>query len=186
VRRGTLRVVLDANVLFPFTLRDTLLRAAAADVFQVCWSATILDEMSRNLVRTGLATDAQAERLVSAMQAAFPEASVHDFESLVGGLHNDPKDRHVVAAAVRAGATAVVTWNLKDFHPLPPGLVAIDPDTFLCERLTSREQIFAAVLRAQAGALRKPPRSVADILGALERMVPRFATRLRTCVEGLP
>jgi predicted nucleic acid-binding protein len=47
---------LDANVLFPFTLRDTLLRAAAADVFQVCWSATILDEMSRNLVRTGLAT----------------------------------------------------------------------------------------------------------------------------------
>lgn len=48
--------MLDANVLFPFTLRDTLLRAAAADVFQVCWSATILDEMSRNLVRTGLAT----------------------------------------------------------------------------------------------------------------------------------
>ena len=28
------RVVLDANVLFPFTLRDTLLRAAAKGYFQ--------------------------------------------------------------------------------------------------------------------------------------------------------
>ena len=31
----TFRVVLDANVLFPFTLRDTLLRAAYADLYQV-------------------------------------------------------------------------------------------------------------------------------------------------------
>lgn len=28
-------VVLDANVLFPFTLRDTLLRAAHAGLYQV-------------------------------------------------------------------------------------------------------------------------------------------------------
>ncbi len=110
--------MLDANVLFPFTLRDTLLRAAAADVFQVCWSATILDEMSRNLVRTGLATDAQAERLVSAMQAAFPEASVHDFESLAGGLHNDPLaeglevlariERRLVDGLVEAERAAII------------------------------------------------------------------------------
>jgi hypothetical protein len=32
-------VVLDANVLFPFTLRDTLLRAAAAGLYQVRWSS---------------------------------------------------------------------------------------------------------------------------------------------------
>ena len=37
------KVVLDANVLYPFTLRDTLLRAAAEDLFQVYWSAKILD-----------------------------------------------------------------------------------------------------------------------------------------------
>lgn len=32
------RVVLDANVLFPFTVRDTLLRAAALGMYQVHWS----------------------------------------------------------------------------------------------------------------------------------------------------
>jgi hypothetical protein len=46
-------VVLDANVLFPFTLRDTLLRAAAAGFYQLRWTSLILDEMARNLVSTG-------------------------------------------------------------------------------------------------------------------------------------
>jgi len=51
---GPFIVVLDANVLFPFSLRDTLLRAAAAGFYQVRWSSQILDEMTRNLVSTVL------------------------------------------------------------------------------------------------------------------------------------
>ena len=39
------KVVLDANVLFPFSLRDTLLRAAAEGFFQLYWSDEILDEL---------------------------------------------------------------------------------------------------------------------------------------------
>jgi hypothetical protein len=35
-------VVVDANVLFPLTLRDTILRAAAAGFYQLRWSAEIL------------------------------------------------------------------------------------------------------------------------------------------------
>jgi hypothetical protein len=46
-------VVVDANVLFPLTLRDTVLRAAAADFYQLRWSKEILDQMERNLVATG-------------------------------------------------------------------------------------------------------------------------------------
>jgi hypothetical protein len=38
-------VVVDANVLFPLTLRDTVLRAAAAGLYQLRWSKEILDEM---------------------------------------------------------------------------------------------------------------------------------------------
>ncbi len=45
--------MLDANVLFPFTLRDTPLRAAAEGCFQVYWSEQILDEATRNPVETG-------------------------------------------------------------------------------------------------------------------------------------
>lgn len=70
------KVVVDANVLFPFSLRDTLLRAAAEGFFQLYWSAQILDETERNLVATGTITGAQAARLRSVMTNAFPEAFV--------------------------------------------------------------------------------------------------------------
>ena len=46
-------VLLDANVLFPFSLRDTLLRAAAAGLYRLRWPSRILDETTRNLVSTG-------------------------------------------------------------------------------------------------------------------------------------
>jgi len=62
------RAVLDANVLFPFTLRDTLLRAAAEGCFQAYWSERILDEATRNLVETGVMTSKQAARLRAVME----------------------------------------------------------------------------------------------------------------------
>jgi hypothetical protein len=43
-------VVVDANVLFPLTLRDTMVCAAAADFYQLRWRKQILDEMERNSI----------------------------------------------------------------------------------------------------------------------------------------
>ena len=116
------KVVLDANVLFPFTLRDTLLRAAQAGLFQVYWSDEILDEAARNLVARGRITAEQAERLTTAIRGAFPEAVVTGHEPLIAAMPNEPKDRHVVAVAVKAGAQVIVTSNLRDFRSLPEGL----------------------------------------------------------------
>ena len=113
--------MLDANVLFPFTLRDTLLRAAAAAFYQLRWSAEILDEMERNLVSTGTMPADKAARLRGVMVQYFPEADVTGYEPLIAGLLNRAKDRHVVAAAVKAGAQVIVTANLGDFDPLPDG-----------------------------------------------------------------
>ena len=59
---ATFIVVVDANVLFPLTLRDTVLRAAAAGFCQLRWSATILDEMERNLVSKGIVPAEKAAR----------------------------------------------------------------------------------------------------------------------------
>jgi hypothetical protein len=67
-------VILDANVLFPFTLRDTLLRAAAADYFQLRWSKQILDEMERNIVAKAQVSPENAVKLRSTMERFFPEA----------------------------------------------------------------------------------------------------------------
>lgn len=44
-------VVLDACVLFPASLRDTLLRAAKADLYRLHLTEEILEEVRRNLIK---------------------------------------------------------------------------------------------------------------------------------------
>jgi len=81
-------VVLDANVLFPFTLRDTLLRAAAAGFYQMRWTSRILDEMTRNLVSTGTMPQERANRLRAIIEREFPEAEVTGYEHLIDAMPN--------------------------------------------------------------------------------------------------
>lgn len=172
-------VVLDANVLFPFTLRDTLLRAAAAGFYQVRWSSQILDEMARNLVSTGMMSEEKANRLRSVMEREFPEAEVKGFEGLIAAMENDEKDRHVVAAAVKAGAQVVTTVNLKDFKRLPEGLEAQSPDEFLCNLFDLSPDDFVELLREQAGDLVKPKVTFDELLDRLGKMVPDFVGVVR-------
>ncbi len=172
-------VVVDANVLFPLTLRDTILRAAAAGYFQLRWSAEILDEMQRNLVSTGTMAADKAARLRTTMEKYFPEAEVTGYASLVAGLQNDTKDRHVVAAAVKAGAQVITTSNLKDFAPLPDGLEAQSPDEFLCNVFDLDPDGFVEVLREQAADLVKPPVSFEELIERLSRVVPELVAAVR-------
>lgn len=172
------KVVLDANVLFPFSLRDTLLRAAAEGLFQLYWSERILNETERNLVATGTITGEQAARLRAAMTHAFPEAMVTGYEYLIPAMPNHEKDRHVVAAAVKAGAQVIVTNNLKDFRELPGGIEAQSPDEFLCNLFDLDPEGMVALVKSQAAALRNPPRSFDELLRGLAKMVPDFAKSL--------
>jgi predicted nucleic acid-binding protein len=169
------KVVLDANVLFPFTLRDTLLRAAAEGLFQIYWSAVILDEAVRNLVASTTITKEQGVRLRAAMEKAFPEAEVTGYDPLIAGMQNDPKDRHVVAAAVKAGAQVIVTFNLRDFDALPDGIEAQSPDEFLSNLFDLDPAGIVELLHDQAAALKKPVHTFAEVVSALAKMVPEFA-----------
>ncbi len=180
------RVVLDANVLYPFTLRDTLLRAAAEGLFQAHWSEQILDEATRNLVKDGVMNAAQAARLRSAMVAAFPEALVAGHEILIPAMKNDEKDRHVAAAAVKAGAQVVVTANLDDFRELPDGLEAQSPDEFLSNLFDLAPDALLEIVRSQAADLRRPPRTFEDVLRALDKSVPDFAASIRAHAAAWP
>jgi hypothetical protein len=165
-------VVLDANVLFPFTLRDTLLRAAALQFYQVRWTAQILDEMARNLVSTGTMPYDKAARLRAIMEREFPEAKVTGYESFIGSMPNHEKDRHVVAAAVKAGAQVVTTANLKDFSELPPGIEAQSPDEFLGNLFDLDPDSFVEMLRDQADDLVSPPISFVKLLERLAKVAP--------------
>jgi predicted nucleic acid-binding protein len=173
------RVVLDANVLFPFTLRDTLLRAAEAGIYQLYWSEAILEEVRRNLVATGTTTEEQSARLITVMRAAFPEALVSGHESLIDSMPNDPKDRHVVAAAVKGGAQVIVTSNLRDFRELPDGLEAQSPDEFLCNLLDLEPDGIIARLKDQAAGMKRPAVTLEQLLVALAKTVPEFVDGVR-------
>jgi hypothetical protein len=109
------------------------------------------------------------------MERAFPEAEVTGYEPLVVGMHNDPKDRHVVAAAVKAGAQVIVTMNLRDFQGLPDGVEAQSPDEFLTNLFDLAPDTLVELLRDQAAALKKPPQTFEEIVGAIAKIVPAFA-----------
>lgn len=169
------KVVLDANVLYPFTLRDTLLRAASDGFFQLYWSAEILDEAVRNLIASETVTPEQSARLRATMEQAFPEAEVTGYGSLVARMQNDPKDRHVAAAALKAGAQVIVTSNLRDFQTLPDGVEAQSPDEFLSNLFDLDPDGIIELLRDQSAALKKPPRTFDEVVAALAKTTPAFA-----------
>jgi len=118
--------VLDANVLYPARLRDLFLRLAVAGHYRALWTERILDECFNNLLADR--PDIPAEHLLRTrrlMTLAVPDAVVEDYDQLIDDLHlPDPDDRHVLAAAVTAGADLVVTANLADFpqEAIPPGI----------------------------------------------------------------
>lgn len=92
------------------------------------------------------------------------------------------KDRHVLAAAVAFKAQIIVTQNLRDFpdHLLNPFQIeAQSPDEFLVSLfLTGPEKMTNIVVR-QAANLHKPPKTVYEVLDALNLHVPIFANLVR-------
>ncbi|MGX5772884.1 PIN domain-containing protein [Microbacterium trichothecenolyticum] len=131
---------LDTSVLWPSPQRDFLLSLAVEGAYRPTWSSAILDELEfheeAKLVKQGIPVGEAASRaatLILAMRRAFADAEVEGWEPLEGtfGLP-DADDEHVVAAAVIAGAGAIVTENLKDFPAgkIPPGIQVLSAKEF--------------------------------------------------------
>lgn len=163
--------LLDANVLYPARLRDLLIRLAIAGLYQARWSEQILDECFDNLTadRPDL-TDAQLARTRRLMTTALPDAAVTGYESRIEqhGLP-DPDDRHVLAAALTAGASVLVTSNLSDFptDKIPAGLRAVSPDEFVVTLAADDLDTVMDVIEAQAAALVNPPMTTSQLLDGL-------------------
>jgi hypothetical protein len=183
-------VVLDANVLVPYNLCSLLLALAEADLFEPRWSTRILDETERTLIgKMGKPADKIARRL-DAMQEAFPEANVHGFEWMEPGLKCHRKDRHVLAAAIAASATTIVTTNLKDFPDescAPHDVVAEHPDVFLQRLFPHDAAACAAAVEADAARRRQPPMTAQALLASIAEIAPTFANTMHQYIlEGAP
>jgi hypothetical protein len=109
------------------------------------------------------------------MEEAFPDANAEGWEKIEPAMRNDPKDRHVVAAAVAVEATVIVTSNIRDFGNLPDGIVALTPDEFLTEIFARNQTKVLRALTTQAAAYRRPTLTVRELIGRLALTSPRFA-----------
>lgn len=111
-------VVYDACVLYPDLLRDLLVRLAREGMVQAKWTEEILDEVFDNLRENRPDLDPnRLKRTRTLMNAALRDCLVRNYEALIPVIEGlpDPDDRHVLAAAIRAHAQLIVTFNLKDF-----------------------------------------------------------------------
>jgi hypothetical protein len=178
-------VLYDACVLYPAPLRDLLIRLANTGVVRARWSATILDECFRNILenRPDLKPES-LERTRELMTQAVPDCMVINFEGLIDALVlPDVDDHHVLAAAIRAGAQAIVTFNLDDFpvdRLAPYNIEVKHPDDFVIDTLDISPGAVAKVIADQAAALKNPPRSVGELLDTLrDQGLVRSVAKLR-------
>lgn len=183
-------VVYDANVLYPAPLRDLLMRLALTDLFKAHWTDQIHDEWIEALLRQGKHKREQLEHVRSLMDAHVRDALVTGYAPLIEGLTlPDPDDRHVLAAAIRCGADAIVTFNLKDFPSdalEPYAIDVIHPDDFVYYQIDMAPAACCKAIRAQRMALKNPQVDVDTFLSTLQKQqLPQTVSKLKEFVEFL-
>lgn len=130
------KCVLDTNVIYPIEIRDLLFWFAYYDMFTPKWSEHIFDEWKDVMLRKGVNEEEVTKRAQRA-NTAFPDALVKNYSGLIESLElPDPKDRHVLAAAIKTNANVIVTNNIKHFpkdYLASFGLTAKTADDFLTD-----------------------------------------------------
>jgi predicted nucleic acid-binding protein len=167
--------VLDACVLLPMPLVDTLLRMTEHPrLYLPMWSDEIICEMTRNLAEKWNKTPEQVSRRENVMRQHFSEAIIGGYEDLIPAMKNDPKDRHVLAAAVKSGAKLIVTYNKKHFPEesrAPYGIELQGPSEFLICLYDLEPGIVVQKITEQAQNIDQP---LETLLTKLKVNVPGF------------
>ena len=145
-----MRVLIDANVLFPTILREIVTGYARAGGFTALWSPRILEEWARAAARLGEEEIARAE--IAALRAVFEDAEITPDPGVQAALHlPDPDDTHVLAAAIAGDADELLTANTRDFPTrtlATHGIIRRDPDGFLREALEADAARLRPVIEA--------------------------------------
>lgn len=183
--------VYDANVLYPAPLRDLFIRLAQAGLVRARWTEAIHEEWVRNVLADN--PSLSAERLTrtrTLMNEAVRDCLVTGYEDLVESLTlPDPDDRHVLAAAIRANAEVIVTFNLKDFPATALASYNIEaqhPDEFLVSLFDAAPGPVCGAVKRQREGLRNPPKTAEELLATLENQgLVQTVSRLRQFADLL-
>jgi putative PIN family toxin of toxin-antitoxin system len=188
--RKKIKAVLDACVLIPQYLRDTLLSVAWQGLYYPYWSESILEEARSSLISKYQISSLKAVNLVAKMQSAFPEAMVEVPPNLREAMLNHPKDRHVLATAVAAKADVIVTDNLNDFPSfalLPWGIKAQSPDSFLTHLFDEDPGAIKLIIQQQVEKYKNPPKTMIELLDFLgeKAKLSQFSHKLLSYLQKL-
>jgi predicted nucleic acid-binding protein len=169
---------IDACALAGALKRNLLLTLAAAEFFRVRWSRAVLDE-TQAAIRDALLKKndsdpaAAALRARSGMEAAFEEAIVDGFEdwlAVCDGLP-DPKDAHVLAAALKTKADVLVTENVKHFPAERMAALGIDvrtADEFIADTIMLDEGRGVPAIRRMRERFSRPELTPEELLLRME------------------
>lgn len=178
--------VLDACILYPPSLRDLLMWLASTRVYAPRLTEEIHAEWIRNVLADNPeVTPAQLDRTRRLMNQVTPECLVSGYETHIPVLSlPDANDRHVLAAAVEASATVIVTFNLSDFPAAilkAYGVEPLHPDVFLSALFDDAPALFLQAVQTHRASLHNPPKTAADYIQTLRATgLKRLALRVES------
>ncbi|WP_349254322.1 PIN domain-containing protein [Rhizobium sp. CB3171] len=154
-------------------MRNVLVQCAFDGLIEAHWTDDIHGEWIRNLAANSPETPvSRLEATRDRMKDVLPDADVANYRALVPSLSlPDPDDRHVLAAAVAAKASVIVTWNLKDFPAAdlrPYGGTCTSPDDFLAGLYSTFSSALIDSVKSARQNLRKTTPSAEEFIDALD------------------
>jgi len=177
--------VLDACVLYPATLRNFLLWLASSNAFFPLWSEEIRNEWIGSLLRNHPdLKPGNLEQTRRKMNIHFPTSLIRGYESITPTLQlPDPKDQHVLAAAIHANAKYIVTFNMTDFPNAvlqSYNIEALLPDEFVWRLIQEAPDFVLQAVKNHRMGLTRPFLSTTEYLAMLEKQrLPRTVAFLR-------
>lgn len=182
--RADYRIFLDACVLANFGVCDLLLRLPERPRLIVPhWSAEVMTEVRRTQIGKLGWPPELADSFQAKARESFPEADVIGYETLLPLLGSDPKDRHVLAAAIRGNCPLILTFNLKHFpaEAIKPWNICVNhPQDYLLILYEMEPKQVTACL-GEIADRRKI--EVQDVLIRLGKTLPAFSQRV---LDNLP
>lgn len=177
MRANRYTATIDACVLAGALPRNMVLSLAEAGFFRPRWSAEILAETERAICsihqkRGAADPETVANRHCDAIRRAFPEAMTEGYETLIPGCElPDKDDRHVLAAAIQARASVIVTNNTKHFPGAsisPFNIIASTADDFLADVIDLDPSGAVAALRTMRRRFKKPELDAESLILKIE------------------
>jgi len=182
---STFTAFFDSNVFFGTRLRSLCMEQALTGLFRARWSKDVHREwIAAVLEKRPDITAADLEKTRRDMDESVLDCVVTGYEELIPVLAlPDADDRHILAAAIVARASVIVTFNERDFPAdqlKPHGIHAAHPDDFLLDLDSIDPVQFIEAVASDLRHYTRQPLSVDEYLDDLAKAgLPKTVDHLR-------